>query len=125
MQTDNQPAKKQKTDEVDTMGVSEMKAIIKSAGLSSADCVEKSDLRVRCREAQERLAEAERLRSAAAQAPAAPPTAAPPAPAPAPASAQPAAIASRRNPRRRRKHPEGLPAPRVRRRVGPRFRGPE
>ena len=37
MQTDNQPAKKQKTDEVDTMGVSEMKAIIKSAGLSSAD----------------------------------------------------------------------------------------
>ena len=45
-------------------------ALIKSAGLSSADCVEKSDLRARCREAQERLAEAER----------------PPAPRPAPRS---------------------------------------
>ena len=50
MQTDNQPAKKQKTDDVETMGISEMKALIKSAGLSSADCVEKSDLRARCRE---------------------------------------------------------------------------
>ena len=40
----DQPAKKQKTDDVDTMGISEMKALIKSAGLSSADCVEKSEL---------------------------------------------------------------------------------
>ena len=64
----DQPAKKQKTD-VETLGISEMKALIKSAGLSSADCVEKSDLRARCREAQERLAEAERLRTAAAPAP--------------------------------------------------------
>ena len=45
----DQPAKKQKTD-VETLGISEMKALIKSAGLSSADCVEKSDLRARCRE---------------------------------------------------------------------------
>ena len=74
----DQPAKKQKTD-VETLGISEMKALIKSAGLSSADCVEKSDLRARCREAQERLAEAERLRSAAAPAPAAPRRPAPPA----------------------------------------------
>ena len=32
----DQPAKKQKTD-VETLGISEMKALIKSAGLSSAD----------------------------------------------------------------------------------------
>ena len=56
----DQPAKKQKTDDVETMGISEMKALIKSAGLSSADCVEKSDLRARSVLARERLAEAKR-----------------------------------------------------------------
>jgi len=39
-----------------------MRSLIMSAGLSSADCVEKSDLRARSALALERLAEAKRLR---------------------------------------------------------------
>ena len=39
-------------------------ALISSAGLSSADCVEKSELRARSVLALERLAEAKRLRDA-------------------------------------------------------------
>ena len=41
-----------------------MRSLIMSAGLSSADCVEKSDLRARSALALERLAEAKRLRDA-------------------------------------------------------------
>ena len=44
--------------------VGEMRSLIASAGLSSADCVEKSDLRARSVLALERLAEAKRLRDA-------------------------------------------------------------
>ena len=44
--------------------VGEMRSLIASAGLSSADCVEKSDLRARSALALERLAEAKRLRDA-------------------------------------------------------------
>ncbi|CAH0375728.1 unnamed protein product [Pelagomonas calceolata] len=44
--------------------VGEMRSLISSAGLSSADCVEKSELRARSVLALERLAEAKRLRDA-------------------------------------------------------------
>ena len=42
--------------------VGAMRSLIASAGLSSADCVEKSELRARSVLALERLAEAKRLR---------------------------------------------------------------
>ena len=45
------------------LSIKEMRALIKSAGMSSADCVEKSDIQRRCSEARARLAEAEALRS--------------------------------------------------------------
>ena len=48
--------------EVEMMSVGAMRALIASAGLSSADCVEKSELRARSVLALERLAEAKRLR---------------------------------------------------------------
>ena len=48
--------------EVEMMSVGEMRSLIASAGLSSADCVEKSELRARSVLALERLAEAKRLR---------------------------------------------------------------
>ena len=41
-----------------------MRSLISSAGLSSADCVEKPELRARSALALERLAEAKRLRDA-------------------------------------------------------------
>ena len=44
--------------------VGAMRSLIASAGLSSADCVEKSELRARSVVALERLAEAKRLRDA-------------------------------------------------------------
>ena len=44
--------------------VGAMRSLITSAGLSSADCVEKSELRARSALALERLAEAKRLRDA-------------------------------------------------------------
>ena len=50
--------------EVEMMSVGEMRSLIASAGLSSADCVEKSELRARSVLALERLAEAKRLRDA-------------------------------------------------------------
>ena len=48
--------------EVEMMSVGAMRSLIASAGLSSADCVEKSELRARSVLALERLAEAKRLR---------------------------------------------------------------
>ena len=51
-------AKRARTAGVDALSVTEMKSLIKSAGLSSADCLEKSDLRKRSREALARLDEA-------------------------------------------------------------------
>ena len=48
--------------EVEMMSVGAMRSLISSAGLSSADCVEKSELRARSVLALERLAEAKRLR---------------------------------------------------------------
>ena len=59
--------------DVDSMGVKAMKELIRSAGLSHADCCEKADLRNRSREALARLAEAKARRPAAA--PGAPETA--------------------------------------------------
>ncbi|KAH8098674.1 hypothetical protein JL720_1634 [Aureococcus anophagefferens] len=59
--------------DVDSMGVKAMKELIKSAGLSHADCCEKADLRNRSREALARLAEANVRRPAPA--PGAPETA--------------------------------------------------
>ena len=50
--------------EVGMMSVGEMRSLIASAGLSSADCVEKSELQARSVLALERLAEAKRLRHA-------------------------------------------------------------
>mmetsp|Transcript_691 Transcript_691/g.2195 ORF Transcript_691/g.2195 Transcript_691/m.2195 type:complete len:304 (-) Transcript_691:76-987(-) len=44
--------------DVESMGVKALRELISSAGLSYADCIEKSDLRVRAREAQARLAAA-------------------------------------------------------------------
>ena len=55
----DQPAKKQKTD-VETMGISEMKALIKSAGLSSADCVEGLDFVGQNKEPTDELAKLQR-----------------------------------------------------------------
>ena len=52
--------------EVEMMSVGAMRSLIASAGLSSADCVEKSELRARSVLALERLAEAKRLRDARA-----------------------------------------------------------
>ena len=43
------------------MSVKELKALIGRAGLSCVDCVEKSDLRARARQAVARLDEAKRL----------------------------------------------------------------
>eukprot|EP00121_Abeoforma_whisleri_P017247 Awhi_evm1s15808 len=37
---------------IDSMSIKELKALISSAGLSSADCVEKADLRKRAHEAR-------------------------------------------------------------------------
>ena len=51
-------AKRARTAGVDALSVTEMKSLIQSAGLSSKDCVEKSDLRKRSREALARLDEA-------------------------------------------------------------------
>ncbi|KAH8067289.1 calcium ion binding protein [Aureococcus anophagefferens] len=59
--------------DVDSMGVKAMKELIRSAGLSHADCCEKADLRNRSREALARLAEAKARRPAPA--PGAPETA--------------------------------------------------
>ena len=67
-------AKRARTAGVDALSVSEMKSLIKSAGLSSADCFEKPDLRKRTREALARLDEArpsKAQRSASPPAPAA------------------------------------------------------
>ena len=73
--------------DVEALSVKEMRALIKSAGLSSADCFEKSDLRKRTRDALARLDEARRLKAQrrAAEAPAVSP---PPVPAPAPTDAE-------------------------------------
>ena len=46
------------------MSVKELKALIGRAGLSCVDCVEKSDLRARARQAVARLDEAKRLQEA-------------------------------------------------------------
>ena len=43
-------------DDIATLSVGELKALISGAGLSYADCVEKSDLRARAAEARARLA---------------------------------------------------------------------
>ena len=51
-------AKRARTAGVDALSVTEMKSLIQSAGLSSKDCLEKSDLRKRTREALARLDEA-------------------------------------------------------------------
>ena len=56
-------AKRARTAGVDALSVTEMKSLINSAGLSSKDCVEKSDLRKRTREALARLDEARRLKA--------------------------------------------------------------
>ena len=45
--------------DVDAMSIKEMKALITKAGLSHADCFEKSDLRQRAREALAKTASAE------------------------------------------------------------------
>ena len=45
-------------DDIATLSVGELKALISGAGLSYADCVEKSDLRARAAEARARLAAA-------------------------------------------------------------------
>ena len=50
--------------DVDAMSLKELKAIIAKSGLSSADCLDKSDLRARAREAVERLASASTSNSA-------------------------------------------------------------
>ena len=42
-------------DDIATLSVGELKALISGAGLSYADCVEKSDLRARAAEARARL----------------------------------------------------------------------
>jgi hypothetical protein len=47
------------------MSVGAMRSFIASAGLSSADCVKKADLRARSALALTRLAEAKRLRDGA------------------------------------------------------------
>ena len=44
------------------LGIKDMRAIVKRAGLSSADCISKDDLRARCVQAQKRLTEAAALR---------------------------------------------------------------
>ena len=54
-------AKRARTAGVDALSVTEMKSLIQSAGLSSKDCLEKSDLRKRSREALARLDEARRF----------------------------------------------------------------
>ena len=54
---DTPQAKRARTAGVDALSVTEMKSLIKSAGLSSKDCLEKSDLRKRSREALARLDE--------------------------------------------------------------------
>ena len=46
----------------DGMSIKEMRAVVKRAGLSSADCISKADLRARCEQAQARLAEAAELK---------------------------------------------------------------
>ena len=46
-------------DDVEAMSIKEMKALITKAGLSHADCFEKSDLRLRAREALAKTASAE------------------------------------------------------------------
>ena len=48
----------QTDDDIATLSVTALKALITSAGLSYAGCVEKSDLRTRAREARARLAAA-------------------------------------------------------------------
>ena len=72
-------AKRARTAGVDALSVTEMRALIKSAGLSSKDCVEKSDLRKRSREALARLDEARPSKAQRA-------SKSPPAPAPAAAA---------------------------------------
>ena len=47
------------SNEVEAMSIKEMKALIAKAGLSHADCFEKSDLRQRAREALAKTASAE------------------------------------------------------------------
>ena len=47
------------SNDVDAMSIKEMKALITKAGLSHADCFEKSDLRQRAREALAKTASAE------------------------------------------------------------------
>ena len=58
------PRRRSSSDEVEMMSVGAMRSLISSAGLSCADCVEKSELRARSVLALERLAEAKRLRDA-------------------------------------------------------------
>ena len=53
--------------DIDTLGIKALKELITSAGLSTEDCIDKSDLRARAREAQ----------AAAKSKPAAPPAAPP------------------------------------------------
>ena len=72
-------AKRARTAGVDALSVTEMKSLIQSAGLSSKDCVEKSDLRKRSREALARLDEARPSKAQRA-------SKSPPAPAPAAAA---------------------------------------
>ena len=45
-----------KTADVSTLSIKQLKALIGAAGLSTAGCVEKSDLRAKATEAQQRLA---------------------------------------------------------------------
>ena len=60
------PRRRSSSDEVEMMSVGAMRSLISSAGLSCADCVEKSELRARSVLALERLAEAKRLRDSRA-----------------------------------------------------------
>lgn len=55
--------------EIDGMSIKQLRSLIKSAGLSFADCFEKSELRSRAREAFARLKEAEARKAAGAGGP--------------------------------------------------------
>ena len=61
-------------DDVEAMSIKEMKALITKAGLSHADCFEKSDLRQRAREALAKTASAETQLSESDEIEDAPPT---------------------------------------------------
>ena len=70
------------------MSVKELKALIGRAGLSCVDCVEKSDLRARARQAVARLDEAKRIQDKTPQPSPAKPARSPPVP-PSPKASRP------------------------------------